>query len=147
MKIWKPDTCDCVIEEVYNGTEIVGAGQIIHKCDSHIGVADVDLYGVIIANSDSEQKRIRDVRRALTGDDGDANTLQIASKLTTTKTVGQTSSTELKTGIEPSFTFTGTDHNRQVVMTLNGATLTKTEKTDLQTFLEGVHGTSKIQIN
>lgn len=57
MKTWKPDTCKCNIEEIYDNGEPIGMGTIITKCESHKDVDDSDLYNVIIRNVDSDQKR------------------------------------------------------------------------------------------
>ena len=48
MKLWRPSYCACIIEEIYNGTEIVGGGQIIRKCEPHASVPDADLYDVLL---------------------------------------------------------------------------------------------------
>ena len=53
---WRPDTCECVIEEEVVDGEIT-PGDVISKCSAHSGVADGDLYGVLIGNTDGENKR------------------------------------------------------------------------------------------
>lgn len=57
MRTWSPDTCGCTVEEIYNGTDIVGMGEVIKKCAAHATVPDNELYGVLYTNPDSEQKR------------------------------------------------------------------------------------------
>ena len=66
MKIWKPDTCECVVEEIYNGHEIVGGGKIIKKCLPHEEVPDEELYGILYSNPDGENKRKNLLRKHLT---------------------------------------------------------------------------------
>ena len=57
---WRPDTCECSIEEEYDrdipNSEIT-CSKVIKKCTAHQDIADTDLYGVIYANPDGENKR------------------------------------------------------------------------------------------
>ena len=70
MKTWQPDTCECLVEEVYEGTTIKGGGQVLRKCPAHLTVPDDQLYGVLYANPDGENKRKNQLIRALLGYEG-----------------------------------------------------------------------------
>ena len=67
MKTWKPDTCECLVEEIYNGTQIVGGGQVLKKCPAHAALADNEIYGVLYSNPDGENKRKNQMLRILLG--------------------------------------------------------------------------------
>src|SRR5574341_1420026 len=65
MKTWKPDTCECYVEEIYNGREIIGMGQVLRKCVAHAAVPDNQLYAVLHTNPDGENKRKNGVWKEL----------------------------------------------------------------------------------
>lgn len=64
MKIWRPNNCACVIEEIYDGTAIVGGGQVLRKCAAHQTIPDASLY----ARLNRECHTRADVERALLAD-------------------------------------------------------------------------------
>lgn len=70
MNTWKPDTCECEVEEIYNGTEIIGGGQVLHKCKAHKDLQDDEVYGVLYANPDGENKRKNEIEAMLLGQRG-----------------------------------------------------------------------------
>jgi hypothetical protein len=66
MIIWKPDTCECHIEEVYEGGQLVGGGQVLQKCAAHASVPDEELYATVL----KENRAKNYAERALLGMDG-----------------------------------------------------------------------------
>ena len=136
MKTWTPDTClhpGCIVEEIYDGPVILGMGQVVRKCAAHQNIADADLYGVLVANLDSEGKRMCAVLRALCGIEG--------LNLGTDDGAGQ-----LKNGVEYVWSFTGTGAARVLTVQLTGITLSAQKKTTLQNFCDAKFGTGKIVI-
>ena len=66
-KQWHPDTCACIINEIYDGTKIIGGGSVVRKCLVHESIPDNELYGVLYANPDGENKRKNIMLRILLG--------------------------------------------------------------------------------
>lgn len=57
---WEPDTCGCAIQESQeqgNSDYGVKFSKVLTKCPVHETVLDLELYEVLMTNSDSEQKR------------------------------------------------------------------------------------------
>lgn len=48
MRTWRPSYCACVVEEVYSGQQITGAGAILAKCADHADIADAALYDTLL---------------------------------------------------------------------------------------------------
>lgn len=126
MKTWKPDTCKCNIEEIYVGTEIIGGGQVLEKCDAHKDVADADLYGVLYSNPDGENKRKNRFLRILLGHE---EIKDLGLEELKTNPDGSNAGLGLKPGIEYIWTFEGLGYDRKLKVEVKGATLAK-EKTD-----------------
>jgi len=133
MKTWKPDTCDCLVEEIYDGTTIVGGGQVLKKCLAHQSVPDAALYGVLYANTDGENKRKNNIFRALCGFEG----LSLGA---------DDGSGQLKNGVEYVWSFSGTGATRVLTVQLVGLTLTAQKKTLLQNFCDTKFGVGKVVI-
>lgn len=67
-QIWRPDTCGCVIEELHDPSNPAFGVQfsaVINKCPAHATVADADVWGVVYANPDGENKRKNLLHKAL----------------------------------------------------------------------------------
>jgi len=64
---WRPDTCGCSIIETWDPADpsFVRTGQPESKCQDHATVSDEELYGVLHANPDGENRRKNDVRSSL----------------------------------------------------------------------------------
>lgn len=143
MKIWKPDTCQCEVEEVYNGNEIVGGGQILKKCAAHADVADNELYGVLYANPDGENKRKNLVYRTLLGlDDVKGLGLENVKK----KPDGTDDTIELKEGITYDWSFEGTGKNRKLKVQVKGANLTGQQKQAIKNSCDNRFGQNKVEV-
>lgn len=143
MKTWKPDTCECLIEEIYNGTEIIGGGQVLKKCQAHESVADNDLYGVLYSNPDGENKRKNQMLRILLGHE-DIKDLGLEEAKTNPD--GSSAGLGLKQGIEYTWSFEGTGANRKLKVELKGAILSKQQKDAISALSETKFGSNKVEI-
>lgn len=141
MKIWKPDTCKCIVEELYNGNEIIGGGQIINKCEAHTTVPDTDLYGVLYANPDGENKVKNTVRNILLGQDKIKN-------LGLEKTVSNKGSSEIafNDGVDYEWNFIGTGKDRKLNVEIKGASLTVNQKESIKSLCNSKFGLGKVEI-
>jgi hypothetical protein len=142
MKTWKPDTCDCVIEEIYQGTEIVGGGQVVKKCAAHSTVEDKDLYGVLYANPDGENKVKNQMYRVLLGME-DVKGLGL-EKVTKNKEGNDV--IELADGVDYKWTFDGLGYNRKLKVEVKGAALTKAKKDNIKAHADAKFGNGKVEI-
>lgn len=139
MKTWKPDTCECCIEEVYNGTDIVGGGEVVKKCAVHTDVPDEELYDVLL----NKENRVKNgLHRVLLGHD-EIKTLGL-HKMTRQK--DGTDVAELKDGVEYKWQFEGTGKNRVLKAEIVGATLTKNQKDAIKALVEEKHGQGRVTI-
>lgn len=142
MRTWKPDTCECVIEELYNGTEIIGGGQVVKKCAAHSTVLDSELYGVLFANPDGENKMKNQIYRTLLGYDEIKN-LGL-EKITKDKegrdVIG------LADGVEYNWSFEGTGKNRILNVEVKGKALTKGQKDSIKALGDQKFGAGKIKV-
>lgn len=139
MKTWKPDTCECHIEEVYNGTEVVGGGQVLNKCQAHTDVPDDELYDVLL----NKENRVKNgLHRVLLGHD-EIKTLGL-HKMTRQK--DGTDVAELKDGVEYKWQFEGTGKNRVLKAEIVGATLTKNQKDAIKSLCDEKHGVGRVDI-
>lgn len=143
MKTWRPDTCSCEVEEIYNGTEIVGGGQVLRKCVAHQSVADNELYGVLYSNPDGENRRKNQMLRILLGHESLKNLGLEEEKFNED---GSSAGLGLKRGIEYAWSFTGTGKNRILSVTIKGANLTPLQKTAIRTFCNTMFGVGKVEI-
>jgi len=120
---WRPDTCECVIEEEVVDGEIT-PGDIISKCSAHSGVADGDLYGVLIGNTDGENKRKNLIHAYL------VNELGIE--------FGET--------IEYVWSFSGTGADRVLSVEVVGGNLTQDQKDQVQDYADTTFGAGKVEV-
>ena len=120
---WHPDTCECVIEEnVVDGE--VSAGDVLSKCSAHTDVADNDLYGVLIGNTDGENKRKNLIYAHLVNEMG--------------ITFGD--------GNEYSWSFSGTGADRVLSVEVTGTALTTDQKSELQDYADTTFGSGKVEV-
>ena len=141
FKTWKPDTCNCVIEQTHdpqNPAHGVQFSKVIEKCIAHQNVPDDQLNGVIYANSDSDQKRKNLLMKELLG-----NT---ALKLSETVTIDGNTIQRFKTGIDYNWSFQGLDKDRVLNISLTGITLSPTIKAIIQSYCDTTFGVGKINI-
>lgn len=138
MRTWKPDTCDCKVEELYNGTQIIGMGQVLNKCPAHQSIPDNELYAVIYTNPDSEQKR----KNLFHGHLLDNPKL---AKLVT-KPDGQ-EVREFNSGISYEWSFSGTGKDRILNVNIKNNNLSANEKKALKDFADANFGNGKIEIS
>src|SRR3990172_9164921 len=120
---WRPDTCGCVIEEdVTDG--VISAGDVISKCSLHTDVADGDLYGVLIGNTDGENKRKNLIYAYLVNEMG----------------------IEFGETIEYIWSFSGTGADRVLSAEAVGANLTQDQKDQVQDYADTTFGSGKVGV-
>lgn len=139
MKIWKPDTCNCIIEEIYNGNEILGGGAIVKKCESHKNVPDNELYGVLYSNPDGENKRKNTLYKHFLEN----------NKGVISEDIEQDDGsviTKFKKGINFNWSFSGLDKDRVLEVEITGAEIQKSVKDSARSVSEGVFGVGKVII-
>jgi len=134
MKTWKPSTCDCKVEEIYNGTEIVGMGQVLNKCEAHKDVSDNELYETLM----KEGHTLCDTLRILVGLDGSVESKAVATKIS--------DGNALNSDVEYKWSFAGSGKNRQFQFEVVGASLTKAEKDNIKVACDDKLGLGKITI-
>lgn len=143
MKTWKPDTCNCLVEEIYNGTNIVGGGAVLKKCEDHAGVPDNELYGVLYLNPDGENKRKNQMFRILLGYE-EIKDLGLEEMKKNEK--GEDAGLGLKVGIDYIWSFEGTGANRVLKVEIKGANLSKIQKDAIKALSDTKFGEGKIEI-
>jgi hypothetical protein len=141
MKTWRPDTCECWVEEIYNGAEIIGMGQILKKCTVHQDVLDEELYGVLYTNPDSENKMKNKIHSILLGQDS-IKDLGLHKKIIKD---GQETS-ELNDGVEYAWSFSGVGKDRKLEVEIKGATLTKAQKKSIKDLGDEKFGVGKVKV-
>jgi hypothetical protein len=139
MKTWKPDTCGCCIEEIYEGTEIKGGGVVLTKCPAHAAVPDDELYGVLYANDDGENKRKNRLHAMLLGVHGPALSLNLTEP-------GPDGRPRFKDGVEYEWSFTGEGKNRVLNVSVRGAVFTGQQRAALHNECETQFGSGKVQV-
>lgn len=143
MKTWKPDTCECLIEEIYNGKDIVGGGQVLEKCLAHQNVPDNELYGVLYSNPDGENKRKNQVFRILLGYE---SVKGLGLEEAKTDPEGNDVGLGLKKGIEYNWSFEGTGKNRVLKVDVKGASLSILQKAAIKTLCDTKFGVGKVEV-
>lgn len=139
MKTWKPDTCECVVEEIYSGKTVVGGGSVIKKCAAHATVADSELYGVLYSNPDGENKVKNLIEKKLLEDDS----LGVSESFTNEEGQEQR---RYKHGIKYEWHFEGTGKDRILHFGTKGATLSKPQKDKLKDYADTTFGTQKKRV-
>lgn len=128
MKTWKPDTCGCEVEEIYNGKDIVGMGQVLKKCVAHTSVPDNQLYEVIYGNvaqgKYGENRQKNHVLRVLLGYESVKDLGLEEMK----RQDGKDAGLGLKEGIEYAWSFEGDGASRVLKVEVKGISLSKTQK-------------------
>ena len=148
MKTWKPDTCECMVEEIYDGSNIVGGGQVLHKCEAHRDVPDDELYGVLYSTDltqppTGENARKNMVLRILLGHE---EIKGLGLEETKTNPDGSEAGLGLKAGVEYGWSFSGTGKDRVLRVEVKGATLTKAKKDSIRALCGRKFGVGKVEI-
>jgi len=143
MKTWKPDTCECLVEEIYNGAEVIGGGQVLKKCIVHQGVADDELYGILYSNPDGENKRKNQVLNILLGYEAIKD---LGLEEAKTNDDGSDGGLGLKNGLEYDWSFTGTGKDRILKVAIKGTTLSKVQKDSVKDLCNIKFGIGKVEM-
>lgn len=136
LQIWKPDTCGCIIEERHGEGNGVEFNRVIEKCTVHQTVPDNQLFGVLYANPDGENKR--------------KNRLEKALIETTGLNLGELNSNGAyvwRTGLGFTWSWTGTGANRVLKVSIVGRTLTTQQRNTIQQWCDTNFGAGRIVIN
>lgn len=140
MKTWQPDTCDCKVEELYNGTEIVGMGEVINKCAVHASVPDNQLYDVIL----NKENRVKNqMLRVLLGYE---EIKDLGLEEAKTNDDGSSAGLGLKDGIKYDWSFTGEGANRILNVEITGTNLTKNQKDAIKALCDTKFGEGKVSL-
>lgn len=120
MRTWEPDTCGCRVEEIYQGNQPVGIGQIIRKCEAHTGVDDADLYEVILNVENRRKNAIANhvASGGIPGTDG--------------ATLG--------------WSFSGTGSDRTLTVWLDGIEVSQQNRDDLRFWCDTQFGVGKVTV-
>jgi|CXWL01.1.fsa_nt_gi hypothetical protein len=140
MKTWKPDTCDCHVEEIYDLTGIKSMGQVLTKCIVHQTVADADLYDVLLNKENRVKNR---VYRILLGYE---EIKDLGLEEPKKNQDGTDAGPGLKVGIEYAWNFVGTGANRVLQAEIKGSALTKAKKDELKALCDTKFGLGKVEV-
>ena len=138
LQTWKPDTCDCVIEQTHDPSDPrygVVFSKFIEKCLVHQALSDEDAYGKIYEDFNSEQK----CKNILQGELLDNTIFGISE----TVIENGRSINKLKIGIFYNWQF---DENRKLIIDIAGISLPPPIKTLIQNFCNTTFGLDKVQI-
>lgn len=140
MKTWKPSTCECKVEEIYDGSTVVGMGQVLNKCPAHAGVADAALYATLM----KEGHQLCGVLRLVLGHENEPTIEQATQQIAEAKTNpnGSSAGIGFKLGIDYVWQFTGAGDNRIFQFALSGANLNPQNKGAIKAALAKRFGTS-----
>jgi hypothetical protein len=132
--IWRPDTCGCVLKETHDpedpsyGVRFAG---VVTKCPAHEAIPHTNLYGVVYANPDGENKRKNLVHKFLVEDPRLAHLARKDAK----------GSLLLKDEVEYIWEF---DERRVLKVQIKGAPLTEDHKKHIHEFANATFGQGKV---
>lgn len=141
LQIWSPDTCKCKVEEQWDPDKLntpFTMTQVLKKCAEHITVSDSELYGVIYANTDSEQKRKNLIEKQLLENES----FGIAEEK---KNPDGSSYKVFKDGITYNWSFVGEGKDRILNVEVKGVDFTA-NKDILKTFCDTAFKIGKVEV-
>lgn len=144
MRLWSPDTCvktgtACIIEEIYDGNEIIGGGQVLFKCEIHKDIPDDELYEILL---NGENRVKNHVHRLLCGHE------EIKDLGLHENKYNQDSSyagVGLKKAIEYDWEFEGDPKDRKFKFRVKGADIKRHHKDLIHAHLETRFGKHKVE--
>lgn len=142
LMTWKPDTCDCEIEESHNPADSsygVKFSKIFSKCPEHQSVSDNDIYDIVYANSDSEQKR----KNQLEGHLLETEALGLSEEVTQED---GSKIRQFKSGIKYEWSFTGEGANRILDVTMRGISMNAAALSAINVFAASKFGSNRVSI-
>ena len=107
LQTWKPDTCGCIVVENVPETGNKTLASVTKKCPAHSGVLDNDLYGILYANPDGENK-VKNIVMAELLDEGVTETFRLTEKVLVNGELQK----KFRDGHECVCSFTGVGANR-----------------------------------
>lgn len=106
---WRPDTCECVFTQIYDGSTFIEQGTVERKCEFHQGIADADIDATI----KKEMKQKATALRVLIGLEGG---LDLGLK--------HEKEGNFKEGVDWTWHYEGNDADRVFKFEVTGAQLT-----------------------
>lgn len=143
---WTPDTCECTLEEEYdkdNINAVMTCSRVIKKCVAHQDILDSELYGVLYANPDGENKRKNQLHRILLGYE---SVKGLGLEETKINPDGSNAGLGFKNGIEYSWSFEGTGKDRVLKAEIKGASLNAAQKNAIKALANTKFGIGKVEI-
>jgi len=130
LQTWKPDTCKCIIEEAFNTeTGEITCNQVLYKCDDHEDVSMNEIFGVIYANPDGENKRKNLIHKELV----ENKSLGLSE---TKKNSDKSEYEALKDDIKYLWSFTGKGKNRILQIEIKGVIQSLEQEIIMKTHLK-----------
>lgn len=129
IQTWKPDTCDCVIEERHAEGAGVVFERVVSKCSLHTVIVDGSLHGLVLV----ENRRKNMIHKRLVE--------------TPSLGLGETNaegSFVFKLGIGFTWVWSGTGESRVITITVTGTALTAPQRSALHGELDAEFGVGKV---
>lgn len=143
-QIWGPDTCGCKVVEIYEREPYrVVSTRVERKCQDHSDVPDDDLYGVLFANHDGENKRKNQVEAILLGQRELKNLNLHEQKFDKN---GSPAGIGWKKGLKYKWSFSGVGKDRVLHVEVDGASIPENDKKALKDNFDNKFGTNKVVI-
>ncbi len=124
---YSPDTCECIVEytwddQVEEASRTHDFSKIQKACPDHAGLTGATLYDTLLKENSTKNKLRQEIIDSIT-------------RLTKKITVADGSEVD-DLDVDFNWSFTGNDANRQLNLTMTQ--LTDPEKTQLQSFMDGL---------
>jgi hypothetical protein len=134
---WKPDTCDCIIEQgiddsLPEGSQVLFGVNSIFKCVAHQNLATPTAHFNAVNDENPRKNHSLD------------EILQNAPSTNWYDIDPVSGSRSFKNGVTVNLNWSGTAPNRVLTLTFTGITLTGAQRNTLQTRLNNRFGTGKV---
>jgi hypothetical protein len=125
---WSPDTCDCIIEYDEN----INLTNVIQRCPAHQGLANnAAVFDSVKEENPRKNQALDEILQR-----GPSSIFDVDA---------ESGQRVFKKGITVDWAWTGgTAPNRVITLTVNGITLTTTQKNAIRTFLDNRFGVGKV---
>jgi hypothetical protein len=125
---WSPDTCECVIEYNDDGT----LSKVVKACDAHDGDADDKIFENVKEENPRKNHSLKEIL-----DNAPPGLFEVDP---------ESGTRVFKKGITVDFSWQGVKPNRTLTLTVNGITLTSTQRNAIQAKLNNRFGAGKVTI-
>lgn len=140
-QIWSPDTCGCQVEETLDENHECISSRTVRKCSIHDVVNDDELYGVLYANPDGENKRKNLVHGILLGC---GRTKGLGLEEEKTNKDGSKGGIGLKQGLKYNWHFTGSGKDRMLHFEVEGTNISQADRKRIKDECEEKFGKDKV---